>query len=67
MPKLKTHKAAAKRFSMTGTGIIMRSKQGTSHLRRNKTKRVKRLYDEMIPLSPADVKRIKKSLPYGVK
>ena len=67
MPKLKTHKSAAKRFRITGTGKIMRSKQGTSHLRRNKAKRVKRLFAEMTQINPADVKRIKMSLPYGVK
>lgn len=67
MPKLKTHKSAEKRFRITGTGIIIRSKQGSSHLRRNKTKRVKRQYDEMIPLSTADQKRIKALLPYGAK
>ena len=67
MPKLKTHKSAAKRFHITATGKIMRSKQGTSHLRRNKAKRVKRLFAEMVQISPADVKRIKMSLPYGAK
>jgi large subunit ribosomal protein L35 len=67
MPKLKTHKSAAKRFSVTGSGKLVRSKQGTSHLRRNKSKRMKRQYDEMIPVSPADVNRIKKMLPYSAK
>jgi large subunit ribosomal protein L35 len=67
MPKLKTHKSAAKRFHITGSGKIMRSKQGTSHLRRNKAKRSKGLFDEMVPVNPADVRRIKKSLPYGAK
>jgi len=67
MPKLKTHKTAAKRFRISGTGKVMRSKQGSSHLRRNKSKRVKRQYGEMIPLAAADQKRIKLLLPYGVK
>jgi large subunit ribosomal protein L35 len=67
MPKLKTHKSAEKRFRVTGSGKIMRSKQGTSHLRRNKSKRVKRLYDEMVPVSNADQKRIKKLIPYGAE
>ena len=65
MPKLKTHKSAAKRFRFTGTGKIMRMKQGTSHLRRNKAKRTKRLYYEMFLLNAADEKRIRMSLPYG--
>jgi large subunit ribosomal protein L35 len=67
MPKLKTHKSAAKRFHVTGSGKIMRSKQGRSHLRRNKSKRSKGLFDEMVPVHPSDVRRIKASLPYGAK
>jgi len=65
MPKLKTHKAAAKRFSITGTGKIMRLRQGSSHLRRNKAKRTKRSYYEMFQISHADEKRIKQLIPYG--
>ena len=67
MPKLKTHKGAKSRFHITGTGKIMRTKGGKSHLRRRKPARVKRLYDEMIPLSPSDRARIKRLIPYGVK
>jgi large subunit ribosomal protein L35 len=65
MPKLKTHKGAAARFSVTGSGKIMRMKGGKSHLRRTKPQRVKRLYDEMIPLSAKDTKRIARLIPYG--
>lgn len=65
MPKLKTHKGAKSRFHITGTGKIMRTKGGKSHLRRNKPKRVKRLYDEKLVLDHADRGRIKKLLPYG--
>jgi large subunit ribosomal protein L35 len=64
MPKLKTHKGAKKRIHFTGTGKIMRMKQGKSHFRRRKPAKVKGLYDETIPLNKADVKRIKKLLPY---
>ncbi len=67
MPKLKTHKGAKSRFHITGTGKIMRTKGGKSHFRRRKPKRVKRLYDETVPLSPADRIRIKRLIPYGVK
>ena len=67
MPKLKTHKGAQRRFHITGSGKIMRVKVGKSHLRRKKPGRVKRLYDEMIPVDPKDRARIKKLLPYGVK
>ena len=46
--KLKTYKAAAKRFRVTGSGKIVRTKGGKSHLRRRKSKRTKRLFSEMI-------------------
>ena len=65
MPKLKTNKTAAKRFSITGSGKLMRTKGGKSHLRRRKTARVKRMYDEMLPVDRVDQKRIKRLLPYS--
>ncbi|MBI4286295.1 MAG: 50S ribosomal protein L35 [Chloroflexi bacterium] len=67
MPKLKTHKGAQSRFHVTGTGKIMRSKQGKSHLRRHKSKRVKGLFDEMVPLHPSFRRQIQKLIPYGAK
>ena len=67
MPKLKTHKGAKDRFHITGSGKIMRTKGGKSHLRIKKPKRVKRLYDETVPISGKDKARIKRLLPYGVK
>ncbi len=48
MPKLKTHKATAKRFKVTSTGKLMRTKVGKSHLRRRKPKRNKRSFDRRI-------------------
>ncbi len=50
MPKLKTHKATAKRFKVTSTGKLMRTKVGKSHLRRRKPKRNKRSFDRRIPV-----------------
>jgi len=67
MPKIKTHKGAQSRFHITGSGKIMRAKGMKSHLRRRKSKRNKRLFDEMIPLNSADRTRIKRLIPYGVK
>ncbi len=67
MPKIKTHKGAQSRFHITGSGKIMRVKGMKSHLRRKKSKRAKRLFDETIPVSPSDRARIKRLLPYGVK
>ena len=66
MPKIKTHKGAKRRFHITGSGKIMRTKGGKSHLRRKKPNRVKNLYDETIQVNSVDAKRIKRLLPYGV-
>lgn len=62
--KLKTHKATAKRFRVTGTGKIMRTKGGKSHLRRRSSKRTKSQFDKMQDVSPSDVKRVKRLAPY---
>jgi large subunit ribosomal protein L35 len=67
LPKLKTHKGAQSRFHITGSGKIMRVKGLKSHLRRNKSKRSKRLFDEMIPVNAVDVPRLKRLMPYGLK
>lgn len=64
MPKLKTHKGASSRFHITGSGKLMRTKCGKSHLRRKKAPRTKRLYDETIPVSSADKKRLRRLLAY---
>jgi large subunit ribosomal protein L35 len=66
MPKLKTHKGVKGRFHITGSGKVMRTKGGKSHLRRRKAKRTKRLYDETIPVSSADRTRVRRLIPYGV-
>ena len=65
MPKIKTHKATAKRFRYTGRGKLMRTRIGKSHLRRKKARRVKVLFDQMIPVEGAGSKRrVKKLAPY---
>jgi large subunit ribosomal protein L35 len=65
MPKLKTHKGAKSRFHITGGGKIMRVKGPKSHLRRNKSKRVRGQFDETMQLSPRDRQRISRLIPYG--
>jgi large subunit ribosomal protein L35 len=63
--KLKTHKATAKRFKVTGTGKLMRTKGGKSHLRRNSSKRTKRQWDKTLEVtSSGQAKRIKRLAPY---
>ncbi len=63
--KLKTHKATSKRFRVTGTGMVVRTKGGKSHLRRRTSKRVKMLLPEMIPVQGRGiVKRVHRLAPY---
>jgi len=62
--KLKTHKATAKRFRLTGSGKLVRTKGGKSHFRRRTSKRTKRLLDEMIPVKGRGIKkRIRRLAP----
>ena len=68
MPKLykmKTHKGARDRFHITATGKVMRTKGGKSHLRRNRSKAVKGIFDTMIPANHADKDRLKALIPYS--
>jgi len=46
--KLKTHKATSKRFRVTGSGKLVRTKGGKGHLRRNRSKRAKGMLDKMV-------------------
>lgn len=63
--KLKTHKATAKRFRRTGSGKLMRTKGGKSHLRRRSSKRVKRKFDRMLVVeSKGDARRVARLAPY---
>lgn len=62
MPKIKTHKATAKRFKITGRGKLRRLKQGRSHLHRRKSKRVLRSLDKDQPVAKVDRKRIRRIL-----
>lgn len=63
--KIKTYKAAAKRFRVTGSGKIVRTKGGKSHLRRRTSKRSKAKLSSMLVVESAgDRRRIKKLAPY---
>lgn len=64
MPKMKTHRGAAKRFKKTGTGKLRRYKAYKSHKTGKKSpKRVRNLRKGAI-VSKSDYKRIKNLLPY---
>jgi large subunit ribosomal protein L35 len=63
--KLKTHKATAKRFRVTGSGIVVRTRGGKSHFRRRKSRRVLQALDKMKTVdSKAFAKRIRTLAPY---
>jgi large subunit ribosomal protein L35 len=62
--KLKTHKSTAKRFKVTGTGKVMRTKGGKSHLRRRTPKRTKAKFTRMLEVSKSDAKRVMTLAPY---
>jgi large subunit ribosomal protein L35 len=63
--KLKTHKATAKRFRVTGSGLLVRTKGGKSHLRRRTSKRTKRQLSKMLVVSNGgDQRRVRRLAPY---
>ncbi len=64
MPKLKTHRGAAKRFKKTGTGKIMRGKAFKRHLLSSKTTKQKRHLSGTFEVAPADEKKLNRMLPY---
>ncbi|MFZ5908945.1 MAG: large ribosomal subunit protein bL35 [Chloroflexota bacterium] len=62
--KLKTHKATSKRFRLTGSGKLVRTKGGKSHLRRRTSKRTKALLSEMMTVEGRGIiKRVKRLAP----
>ncbi len=65
MPKMKTHKGAAARLRYSAGGKPLRMKGGASHLRRRKSKRSRRMYDDTVAVSKADAPRLRNLLPYG--
>jgi len=62
--KLKTHKATSKRFRLTGSGKLVRTKGGKSHFRRRTSKRTKAQLDRMHEVQGSGlIKRIKRLAP----
>ena len=64
MPKMKTSRAAAKRFKKTGTGKLVRNKAYKSHILTKKTQKRKRNLRKATVLDQSNVKNMKKILPY---
>lgn len=64
MPKMKTHRGAAKRFSITKTGKVKRHKAYTSHILNKKSAKRKRNLRKSGLVSAAEQKNIKMLIPY---
>lgn len=62
MPKMKTHRGTAKRFRVTGSGKIMRSKAYKSHILSKKSPKRKRNFRHETEVATADVKVLKRNL-----
>lgn len=62
MPKMKTHRGTAKRFRVTGSGKIMRSKQGSNHILEKKSQKRKRNFRHETEVSKADQKVVARNL-----
>lgn len=65
MPKIKTRRAAAKRFKVTGSGQFKRSKAFKSHILEKKSPGRKRNLRKATLVSNADYERVTKMLPYA--
>lgn len=65
MPKMKTHRGAAKRVKKTGTGKLKRMRSNKSHILTKKTTKRKRRLRKSDLVSGADAKKLHKILPYG--
>ncbi len=65
MPKIKTHKATSKRFRLSGSGKLRRTRLGKSHLRRRKSARAKAEFAELKTVENRGLKRrVKRLAPY---
>lgn len=63
--KLKSHKATTKRFRLSGSGVLLRTKGGKSHLRRRTSKRTKVLLSEMIVVEGVKIiQNVNRLAPY---
>jgi large subunit ribosomal protein L35 len=63
--KLKTHKGAAKRFKVTGSGKVMRRHAFARHILTSKASKRKRRLGQAVELAPGDSAAVRRMLPYG--
>ncbi len=64
MPKMKTNKAAARRFKITGTGKILRTQAGTRHINEWMAANIKRKLRGWAALAPEMKKHVLENFPY---
>ena len=64
MPKLKTHKSAAKRYKVTASGKIQKRQAGIGHLLQHKSGSRKRRIFKMVDVSESHINLVSKELPY---
>lgn len=64
MPKLKTHRGAAKRLKKNGAGKIMRNRAGKSHLLTHKSRTRKRRLRQGTAVDSTNIKHAQRLLPY---
>ena len=62
--KAKTRKAVAKRFKVTGSGKVLRRKQGKRHILTKKNRKRKRNLGKAALVSDGDIKAVKENLPF---
>jgi large subunit ribosomal protein L35 len=65
MPKMKSHRGAAKRVKKTGSGKFKRMRANKSHILTKKTRKRKRRLRKPDMVSKSDAKKLNKILPYG--
>jgi large subunit ribosomal protein L35 len=65
MPKMKTKRGAAKRFRLSASGKIKRSRAFKRHILTSKSTKRKRHLDMEDQVSRADTRRVREMLPYG--
>ena len=65
MPKMRTNRAAAKRFKRTGTGKLKRAKAYARHNLGSKTRKRKRRLHAPAIVEPTEARRMRQLLPYG--
>ena len=65
MPKMKTKKSAAKRFKVTGKGVIKRARATKRHILTKRTTKNKRQLRGMVEMAPGDARSAQAMMPYA--